>query len=154
NGLYLDVTGLSCYRLDQIPKWYDELDETDRWDAQAGWWQQIARTCAGHPALFCYDLMNEPIIGGQAEEGEPRWVGGELGGFYFVQRISEEAKDRTRTEIARAWSEKLTAAIRREDPRTPITVDVIPWAHVWPNAKPVFYAPDVLKHFDFVSIHL
>ena len=37
---------------------------------------------AGHPAVFCYDLMNEPIIGGPAKEGEPRWVGGELDGFY------------------------------------------------------------------------
>ncbi len=153
-GLYLDITGLCCYRLDQIPKWYDELDEAKRWDVQARWWQMIAKTCAGHPAVFCYDLINEPIIGGPAKEGEPRWVGGELGGFYFVQRISEEAKGRTNLEIAAAWSKQLTEAIRREDSKTPITVGVIPWAQIWPKAKPVFYSPEASKHFDFVSIHV
>ena len=156
-GLYVDVTGLSCYRLGSIPAWYDALDEAERWDVQARWWQMIARTCAGHPAVFCYDLMNEPVVGGQPKDGEPRWVGGELGGLWFVQRISQPASGRTgrnNVEIAEAWAAKLTTAIRREDPRTPITVGVIPWAHVWPNAKPLFYAPEAAKHFDFVSIHL
>ncbi len=153
HGLYLDVTGLSCYRLDRIPAWYDALDEADRWDVQARWWKKIAETCAGHPAVFCYDLVNEPIIGGPAKEGEPRWVGGELGGFYFIQKISEDANGRTGTEIAEAWVSKLTQAIRQADAETPITIGVIPWAQVWPNAKPVFYAPEVAKHFDFVSVH-
>ncbi len=47
----------------------------------------------------------------------------------------------------------LTVAIREQDAQTPITVGVIPWAMVWPNAKPFFYAPEIAKHFDFVSIH-
>ena len=34
-----------------------------------------------------------------------------------------------------------------------ITVGVIPWAHVWPNAKPIFYSEDVAKQLDFVSVH-
>ena len=153
-GLYLDVTGLSCYRLDRIPEWYDVLDAAERWEVQARWWTVIAETCAEHPAVFCYDLMNEPIVGGPANEDEPRWVGGELGGFYFVQRISDEPGERTNREIAEAWSAKLTSAIRGQDSETPITVGVIPWAHVWPNARPLFYSPEVAKHFDFVSIHL
>jgi branched-chain amino acid transport system permease protein len=37
-GLYLDLTGLSCYHLDHIPAWYDALDEKERWDVQARWW--------------------------------------------------------------------------------------------------------------------
>jgi predicted acyl esterase len=153
-GVYVDVTGLCCYRLKQIPDWYDKLDEQERWHIQARWWKEIAKTCANHSAVFCYDLMNEPVIGGPAKEGEPRWVGGELGGFYFVQRISDDAKGRTNTEIAAAWSEKLTTAIREEDPETLITVGVIPWAQIWPTAKPVFYSPEAAKHFDFVSPHI
>jgi hypothetical protein len=152
-GLYLDLTGLSCYRLNRIPAWYDALDEADRWDVQARWWKRIAETCANHPAVFCYDLMNEPIIGGPAKKGEPRWLGGELGGFYFVQRISEAPRGRTNIQIARAWTAKLTRAIRRGDSGTLITVGVIPWAQVWPTAKPVFYSPKVSKYLDFVSIH-
>ena len=34
-----------------------------------------------------------------------------------------------------------------------MTVGVIPWALPFPKAKPVFYAPDVAKHLDFVSVH-
>ncbi len=93
------------------------------------------------------------MSGERPKKGEPRWLGGELGGFYFVQRISEDPKGRTQIEIARAWAAKLTRAIRQADARTPITVGVIPWAQIWPNAKPVFYSPKVAKHFDFVSIH-
>jgi predicted acyl esterase len=153
-GLYLDITGLSCYRLDRIPAWYDELDKANRWEVQARWWKKIAETCAGHPAVFCYDLMNEPIIGGPAKQGEPRWVGGELAGFYFVQKISEDPQGRTGVQIAEAWVAKLTESIRQADADTPITVGVIPWAQIWPNAKPVFYAPEVARHLDFVSIHV
>lgn len=153
-GLYLDVTGLNLFRLDQIPAWYDAMDEAERWRVQARWWEAIAETCAGRPAVFCYDLTNEPVIGGAPAEGAPKWVGGELGGFWFVQRLTDDPGDRTQAEIAEAWVAQLTAAIRRHDAETPITVGAIPWAHVWPNAKPVFYAPDALAHLDFVSIHM
>jgi hypothetical protein len=153
-GLYLDVTGLSCYRRQSIPAWYDALDEAARWEAQAQWWSAVAEVCAGHPAVFCYDLMNEPVIGGQPKPGEPRWIAGELGGLWFVQRLTDDARGRTQEDIADAWSAKLVAAIRAKDPAALITVGAIPWAHVWPTAKPLFYSPRVGRHFDFVSIHL
>ena len=98
--------------------------------------------------------MNEPIIGGAAKAGDPRWVGGELGGLYFVQRISEDPHGRSNVEIADAWVRKLTTAIRANDPAALITVGVIPWALVWPTAKPLFYSPRVGRNLDFVSIHL
>jgi len=34
-----------------------------------------------------------------------------------------------------------------------ITVGVIPWAHTFPQAKPIFYSDTVGKHLDFVSVH-
>src|SRR6185436_8973787 len=55
-GLYLDLTGLNCYRLKRIPAWYDALSESDRWSAQAAFWEAIALTCANRPEVFCYDL--------------------------------------------------------------------------------------------------
>ncbi|MFW6106639.1 MAG: cellulase family glycosylhydrolase [bacterium] len=153
-NLYLDITGLSLYRLERIPAWYDALDEAERWQVQSQFWEAIAATCGEHPAVFCYDLMNEPVVSGPVEQGAPRWVAGELGGLWFVQRLTDAPGDRTRTEIAEAWVVELATAIRQHDPRTPITVGVIPWAHVWPNAKPLFYSPEVGRHLDFVSIHL
>ncbi len=95
--------------------------------------------------------MNEPILDGKRDQGG---VGGELGGKNFVQRLTLEPGGRTKIEIAKAWVDTLTAAIRAEDGGHLITVGVIPWAQVWPGAKPVFYAPEVRGALDFVSIHL
>ncbi|MBX7208988.1 MAG: glycoside hydrolase family 5 protein [Verrucomicrobiaceae bacterium] len=151
-GLYLDVTGLGCYHLAKVPVWLDALDEQQRWEVQARFWRAVARTCKGHPAVFCYDLMNEPVVT-EAKPGEPPWLTGELGGLYFVQRISNKPGGRAQRDIAAAWVARMTKAIREVDPEHLITVGVIPWAMVWPNAKPVFYAPAAAGHLDFVSVH-
>ncbi len=151
-GLYLKLTGLGCYHLDAVPAWYDALSEADRWQVQARFWESIAQACAGHPAVFCYDLMNEPVIS-QAKDGEHPWLLGELEGFYFVQRISKEPGERSRVAIAEAWVKKMSDAIRRHDRDGLVTVGVIPWAQVFPGAKPLFYAPEVARHLDFVSVH-
>lgn len=151
--LYLDLTGLSCYRLKRIPAWYDALPEADRWAAQAQFWAAIAKTCAGDSAVFCYDLINEPVVGA-GKAGEHPWVGGELGGLHFVQRISNKTEGRERQEIVAAWVKQLVTAIREHDKKTLTTVGVIPWAFVWANAKPVFYTDATLPCLDFVSIHV
>jgi hypothetical protein len=95
--------------------------------------------------------MNEPVIGGNTEEG---WVGGELGGKCFVQRLTLTQGTRTPVEIAKAWVQQMTAAIRAEDRNHLVTVGAIPWALVWPTAKPIFYSPEAGGPLDFVSIHL
>ena len=151
-GLYLDVTGLGCYHKQDVPRWYGDLDEPARWDVQARFWKAVAGACKGSPAIFCYDLMNEPILTGG--EGKTDWLPGPpLGGKHFVQRITLDAKGRADKEIARAWVETLAAAIRSVDDRPMITVGVIPWAQVFKGAKPLFYAPEVCGPLDFVSVH-
>ena len=151
-GLYLDITGLGLYRIKDVPAWLDQLDEAGRLKAQAFFWREIARTCRGHPAVFCHDLMNEPVIT-KPKPGEPAWLGGEMEGFYFVQRIAKEMKGRTQSEIAAVWVQQMTQAIREANPDALITVGIIPWAQVWPKAKPIFYSPEAAKHLDFVSVH-
>jgi hypothetical protein len=153
NRLYLDLTGLNCFRRNRIPAWYDALSEADRWRAQARFWGAVAETCAGDSVVFCYDLMNEPVINEPAN-GEHPWVGGELGGFCFVQRISNQPAGRDSREIAEAWVKGMVEPIRRRDRDALVTVGVIPWAFVWPNAKPIFYSPRVARHLDFASIHV
>ncbi len=150
-GLYLDLTGLGCYHKQDVPAWYDTLDEAGRWQTQARFWQAIAKTCRDSPAVFCYDLMNEPILPGDKPEKE--WLGGELAGKYFVQRVTLDLRGRTRTEVAKIWIEQLCSAIRQVDPDHLITVGVIPWSQVFPGAKPIFYAPEAHGPLDFVSIH-
>ncbi len=150
-GLYLDVTGLGCYHKQDVPPWYDELDEQARWEVQARFWQAVAEVCRDSPAIFCYDLMNEPILGGGENPGE--WLAGSLGDKHFVQRITLDAAGRTREEIAAAWVKTLTSAIREIDNRHLVTVGVIPWAQIFKGAKPLFYAPGVGDSLDFVSVH-
>ena len=86
-------------------------------------------------------------------EKETEWLAGEFGGKYFVQRITLDLAGRTREQVAQAWVRKLVAAIRKHDERHMITVGVIPWAHTFPNAKPLFYSKEVGENLDFVSVH-
>lgn len=150
--LYLDVTGLGCYHKPDVPAWYDALDEAGRWAAQACFWEAVARTCGHSDAVLCYDLMNEPILPG-ANKVETDWLAGDFAGKYFVQRISLDLRGRTQKEVARAWVDKLVAAIRRHDRRHLVTVGVIPWVHTFPKARPLFYSPEVSANLDFASVH-
>lgn len=150
-GLYLDVTGLGCYHKPDVPAWYDALEAAARWDVQARFWRAVAGVCKDSPAVFCYDLMNEPVLPGEKKETE--WLGRPLGDKYFVQRIALDLGGKTRNEVARDWVKKLTGAIREVDQRHLLTVGVIPWAQVFKGAKPLFYAPEVGEPLDFASVH-
>ncbi|MCS7272207.1 MAG: cellulase family glycosylhydrolase, partial [Gemmataceae bacterium] len=111
-GLYLDLTGLGCYHKKDVPAWYDALDEAGRWQAQARFWTAVAERAAHSPAVFCYDLMNEPVVpGGKREAGD--WLPPPFGDKHFVQFITLDQGQRTRPEIARAWIRQLVQAIRR-----------------------------------------
>ncbi len=153
SGLYLDITGLGCYHKRDIPSWYDSLDESDRWQVQAKFWEAVAQACNGSTAVLCFDLMNEPIVPGD-EKIETDWLAGEFAGKHFVQRIARELKGRKRSEVVEAWVDQMVSAIRKRDPKVLVTIGEIPWSHVWPGAAPVFYTPESLNKLDFVSIHL
>jgi hypothetical protein len=151
-NIYLDVTGLGCYHKKDVPAWYDTLDESSRWAVQSRFWKEIATICKRSPAIFCYNLMNEPLVSGGDEKG--KWLPGQpLAGKHYVQRITTSASGRSDIEIAKAWVQTLTSAIREVDDRHMITVGVIPWAQVFKGAKPLFYSPEVSAPLDFVSVH-
>jgi hypothetical protein len=149
--LYLDVTGLACYHKPDVPAWYDAMSEAARWGVQARFWETVAGRCARSPAIFCYDLMNEPILPGDKKETE--WLAGEFAGSYFVQRITLDLAGRTRQQVARAWVDRLAGAIRKRDDRHLVTVGVIPWVQVFPKARPLFYSREVAEKLDFASVH-
>ncbi|MCA9047667.1 MAG: cellulase family glycosylhydrolase [Planctomycetaceae bacterium] len=154
--LYLDITGLACYHKANVPDWYDRLSEQNRWKTQTLFWESIARVCRDSPVVFCYDLMNEPILPGKKKAGkqtESQWLAGELGGKFFVQRLSLDLAGRTRHEVAKAWVDQMVDAIRRHDGRHMITVGVIPWVFAFGGGKPLFYSPEVSERLDFVSVH-
>jgi hypothetical protein len=118
---------------------------------QAHFWEGVAMTCHRSPAVFCYDLMNEPVV---TEDKKGRdWTPGAFGDRYFVQRLTLDLAGRSQKEIARAWVDKMAGAIRKYDPHHLITVGAIPWALTWTNAKPLFYSKEVSQNLDFVSLH-
>jgi hypothetical protein len=147
----LDVTGLGCYERNAVPKWYNDLNETRRWAVQARFWEAVAGVCSRSPAIFCYDLMNEPIV---TEDKQGRdWTPGEFAVKCFVQRLTLDFAGRTERQIAKAWVDQMAGAIRKHDTQHLITVGAIPWALTWPTAKPLFYSKEVSENLDFVSLH-
>src|SRR5262249_17157519 len=125
--LYLDLTGLGCYHKADAPKWYDELSEADRWAAQAKFWEAVAGRCKDSPAVFCYDLMNEPVVpGGKRKPGD--WLGPPFGDKHFVQIISLDQAGRERPAIACAWVKHLATAIRKLDKSHLVTVGLVDWS--------------------------
>ncbi|HLJ97376.1 MAG TPA: cellulase family glycosylhydrolase [Gemmataceae bacterium] len=152
-GLYLDLTGLGCYRKTDIPPWYDRLSEDERWAAQARFWGALAERCAPSPAVFCYDLMNEPFAGGGDKKPGDWYSGKLLGGFDFVQWIALDVRGRPREEIARAWIRRLSTAIRAHDKVHLITVGLLPWVPGWGHLSG-FVPEKVGPELDFISVHI
>jgi hypothetical protein len=151
--LYLDLTGLGCYRKQDVPAWYNALGEAERWETQARFWEAIAKCCAASPAIFCYDLMNEPIVpGGARKPGD--WLTGELGGFTYCQFISLDQSGRPRPGIARQWVATLAAAIRKHDPRHLLTVGLLPDSVGTEGGLSGFAPRMIAANLDFISVHL
>jgi hypothetical protein len=152
-GLYLDLTGLGCYHKKDVPAWYDALSEADRWAAQARFWQAVAGRCAKSPAVFCYDLMNEPVVpGGKRKDGD--WLGPAFGDKHFVQFVTLDQQGRPRPEIARAWVDHLVAAVRQVDNRHLITVGLVDWSLDRKGLTSGFVPATVSKNLDFIAVHL
>jgi hypothetical protein len=145
-GIYLDLTGLACYRTKDVPAWYDRLTEPQRWAAQARFWEAVAEHCAKSPAIFCYDLINEPIspVSKRTDGG---WYSGKpFGGYDFVQFIALDPGTRIKEDVANRWINTLSAAIRKHDRNHLITVGL--W--VWSGFTPVKVAPSL----DFLCVHI
>ncbi|MBI3865761.1 MAG: cellulase family glycosylhydrolase [Planctomycetia bacterium] len=152
-GLYLDLTGLGCYHKQDVPAWYDELDEEGRWDAQSRFWEAVAQTCAASPAVFCYDLMNEPVVPG-GQRAAKDWLGPAFAGKHFVQVITLSQQDRPRPEIAKAWIHQLTSAIRKHDRRHLVTVGLVDWSLDRKGLTSGFVPARVSDDLDFLCVHL
>jgi hypothetical protein len=145
--LYLDISGNEVWLPARAPAWYDGLDENARWDAQIVYWGAVARACADSPAVLCYDLLSEPIVGNGLPAGD--WYTGEFAGFHFGQRISLDLGGRQPADVARAWVERLSGAVRAHDSDHLITVGLLPDA-----AASGFEPAAVAPLLDFLSVHV
>ena len=150
-GLYLDLTGLGCYRKEDTPLWYLNAPEKERWAMQAGFWEAVAKTCAPSPAVFCYTLMNEPVSASQTSED---LLGGDLGGLHYVERLTRDPAGRTRPQITRQWMDALIPGIRRQDPSRLITCGMF---FLFEVPQGLTLGPDpkeIGAPLDFLCLHL
>lgn len=161
HGIRLQITGLACYQIKDRMPWYDELSDSERWDVQVFFWKTVAAACADSPAIFAYDLINEPAASGEAADG---WYTGRMGDVEFCQRLTLHSSDRSGDEILREWTGKMNAAIRKHDPKHLITLGMLPFPqayhatiesldfvspHLYPKAGNVDAELDLLKKFDW-----
>ncbi len=153
-GLYLDITGLGSYHKQDVPAWYREMDERERWAAQAAFWRAIAKTCADSPAVFCYDLMNEPVVPGGKKKQDTWLPGSGFGGKHFVQFITRDRAGRPRDAIARKWIGRMVDAIRAHDADHLITVGLVPWSLEGSGLTSGFVPGKVTEQLDFIAMHL
>ncbi|MDV7394755.1 hypothetical protein RZS08_25445, partial [Arthrospira platensis SPKY1] len=115
------------------------MQEPDRWATQAVFWEKVAETVGHSPAVFAYDLMNEPVLGDTST-----WTpGAAFGGFHFVQNLTRTPNGRSFTEIIEEWSQLMISAIRMHDTITPITIGLIACGEI------KTWSTDL----DFISIH-
>jgi hypothetical protein len=152
-GLYLDLTGLGCYHKADVPDWYDELSEAERWAAQAGFWEAVAERCKVSPAVFCYDLMNEPVVPGRKRK-TGGWLAGAFAGKHFVQFVTLDQAGRERPAVAREWIKALVPAIRKQDPKRLVTVGLVEWSLDRPGLTSGFVPKAIADELDFLSVHL
>lgn len=152
-GIYIDLTGLGCYHRQDVPAWYDSLGEQERWKAQAVFWQAVAKTCADSPAIYCYDLMNEPVVPA-GDRKRDDWLGPGFADKHFVQFIALERKGRNRTDLAQQWIRTLVSAIREVDKRHLITVGLVPWSLDRPGMTSGFVPEQVAEDLDFIAMHI
>jgi hypothetical protein len=151
--LYLDITGLGCYHKADVPAWYDKLAEVERRSAQARFWEAVAGRCKDSPAVFCYDLMNEPVVPGGKRKSDD-WLGPAFGDKHFVQFITLDQAGRKRPDIAREWVKSLTGAVRKVDKNHMITVGLVDWSLDRPGLTSGFVPKAVADDLDLLCIHL
>ncbi|MEQ8785675.1 MAG: cellulase family glycosylhydrolase [Pirellulaceae bacterium] len=161
SGIHLKITGLACYNIKDRMAWYDAMEERDRWKAQAFFWETIAGVCADSPAVFAYDLVNEPAAIGKPDDG---WYMGRMGDVEFCQRLSLHPGQRQGDDVFREWTKQMVAAIRKHDQTHLVTMGMLPFPgaykaaaeqldfvspHVYPKSGKVGDAIELLKKFDW-----
>ena len=153
-GVYLDVTGLGTFRVADVPAWYRDLAEKERWAAQAEFWEAIARVCANRPGVFAYNLMNEPLVAAANRPAGEWTYPAEMEGLRFVEYINLDPGGRRGPDIARTWLRQMTQAIRKHDQRHLITVGLIWIDTANPENFAGFPPAEIATEVDFLAVHV
>lgn len=152
-SLRLHLVGLGCYHRRQVPEWYETLDETARWKTQTFFWQTLAARYCGNHTIFCFDLMNEPLVPARCRR-DRGWLGNDYHGNHFTQYIALDGTHASRTDIAKRWISTLVSAIRAQDPQRLITIGLVDWSLEHSKPSSGFVPHEVAPLLDFVCLHI
>jgi len=152
-GLYLDIVGLACYHDWDTPDWYRRMDAPERWAQQAFFWDTLAARYAGEPEIFCFDLMNEPVVPGRKRDSGA-WLGAEFAGKTYIQFIVLDGTAQRREQIALDWLQTLLRPVRERDPQRLVTIGLVDWSLPKSSIKSGFFPKIIAPYIDFISVHL
>jgi hypothetical protein len=153
-GVYLDVTGLGTFRLPDVPPWYRNLTEKDRWAVQALFWEAVAQVGANRPGVFAYNLMNEPLVSTDRRQAGEWTHPVELQGLHYLEYINLDPAGRRAPDIARAWLRQMTQAIRKHDRRHLVTAGLIWIDNARPENLAGFPPAEIAPDVDFLAVHV
>lgn len=168
-GLYVHPTGPDHW--EGLPEWAREdrvADETVLASLEQ-FWRQFAAESKGRPALFAYDLLNEPEVRWDSAPMRAKWVRWLKREFKSPKAAAAElrlkdvpkkwsnlavpvgktnrrldpgllAYQRFREDIADAWTRRQVAAIKSADPQALVTAGLIQWSVPTSLAGPFHYA--------------
>lgn len=152
-GIRLILTGLGSYRPGDQPSWYTAVTTGERWAIQAEFWRSVAARVRTSPAIFAYDLQNEPIV--PADAPLSAWTGGEICGLHFAHAVAREPGALGPEQLAQDWVRALSTAIRNVDDRHLITVGLLPPELGSGGFSNAVLAPLVQDgSLDFLSVHV
>jgi hypothetical protein len=184
-GIYVHPTGPDHW--EGTPDWArtDRMADENFLKALEMFWRQLAQRYRGRSVVFAYDLLNEPMVGwdtpvlrvkwnawlqtnyGSATNSAKVW-GVSLDQIQWTRQAPPEAKDsltnrclldyqRFREEVADAWTQRQSTAIKSVDPDALVTVGMIQWSV--PVLLPVvshyaaFNPQRQARYLDFLEVH-
>lgn len=143
--LYLDIVGNNVWIEGAAPAWYDALTYRQRWMVQGFFFKELAKVGVSSPAVFAYELTNEPTISTDAAKS---WYGGEMGGWHFTQVIARGVPSADVMAVGREWMTSLRNSIRSADTKHLVTVGGLPF-----NGGP-FSPQNQAAVLDMTSVHI
>lgn len=145
-GVYLVLTGNVTLEPARARPWYDRESDPERWRTQARFWFQLARELRGETGVAWYELTNEPAVSRTPVDS---WYAGELGGFTWAQYVVKDTGGERPFDVSAAWTERLSRAVGRGDPRALVSAGLFPYA----GATAPFGPAAVRDPLDLAAIH-
>jgi hypothetical protein len=113
NRMYLVLVGANVWVKSEAPAWYDAMTYRERWTVQQFFWREVAKVTKDSPAVFAYELVNEPSI--SANPDTP-WYQHEMGGYTFTALIARGVPLFQQVGVGREWLIMMRDAVKQSDP--------------------------------------